>query len=75
MKKAIQKNLEVPVLPPDPMVNAELEIKKFQRELLIKLHKEGEFSDDAIRQVERKMDIDELKLDLKLPREEQQSRT
>jgi CPA1 family monovalent cation:H+ antiporter len=73
-KKAAQKNETIPVIPPDPMVSAQLEIKKFQRELLIKLHKQGDFSDDAIRRVERKLDIDELKLDLKLPREEQQSR-
>lgn len=72
-KKAIGKNEEVPVLPPDPMVSAQLEIKKFQRDLLIKLHKEGDFSDDAIRQVERKMDIDELTLNLQLPKDEQQS--
>jgi monovalent cation/hydrogen antiporter len=71
-KKAKRKNEEVPVIPPDPMVNAQLEIKKFQRDLLIKLHKEGEFSDDAIRQVEREMDVDELKLNLQLPKEEQQ---
>lgn len=72
-KKAIGKNEEVPVLPADPMVSAQFEIKKFQRDLLIKLHKEGDFSDDAIRQVERKMDIDELTLNLQLPKDEQQS--
>jgi CPA1 family monovalent cation:H+ antiporter len=73
-KKAVQKDGEVPALPPDPMVTAQLEIKKFQRELLIKLHKQGEFSDDAIRKVERRMDIGELKLNLQLPKDEQQSR-
>ncbi|MGK2864200.1 MAG: Na+/H+ antiporter [Chitinophagaceae bacterium] len=55
---------------PDPMLNAKLEISKFQRELLIKLHKEGEFSDAALKKVEQEMDIDELKLNMKLPREE-----
>ena len=71
-KKAKRENEAVPVMPVDPMVNAQLEIKRFQRELLIKLHKEGEFSDDAIRQIEREMDVDELKLNLQLPKEEQQ---
>ena len=47
-----------------------VQINKFKRELLVRMHKEGEFSDAAIRQVEREMDIDELKLDLKVPKEE-----
>ncbi len=59
------------LVPTDPLVNAQLEIKRFQRDLLIKLHKEGEFSDDALRRVEREMDVDELRLTLKLPRDEQ----
>jgi monovalent cation/hydrogen antiporter len=70
-KVAKRQNDEPPVLPVDPMVNAQLEIKRFQRELLIKLHKEGEFSDDAIRQIERQMDVAELKLNLQLPKDEQ----
>jgi CPA1 family monovalent cation:H+ antiporter len=72
-KKAFKKNEEITPLPPDPMVNAQIEIKRFQRELLVKLHKEGEFSDAAIRQVEQKMDIDELKLNLQLPKDERES--
>jgi len=71
-KNTMQKDEESPLVPADPRVNAQLEIKRFQRDLLIKLHKEGEFSDDAIRQVEREMDVDELKLNLQLPKEEQQ---
>ena len=47
-----------------------MEIGKFQRELLVKLHKDGEYSDEAIRYVEREMDIDELKLSQKLPQVE-----
>ena len=70
-KVAKRQNDETPVLPTDPMVNAQLEIKRFQRDLLIKLHKEGEFSDDALRQIEREMDVDELKLNLQLPKDEQ----
>ena len=71
-KKAEQKNEEAPSIPTDPMVNAQLEIKRFQRDLLIKLHKEGEFSGDAIRGLEREMDVDELKLNLQLPKDEQE---
>ncbi len=55
---------------PDPMLNAKLEISKFQRDLLIRLHKEGEFSDAALKKMEQEMDIDELKLNMKLPKEE-----
>ncbi len=57
-------------IPPDDLLNAKLEISKFQRSLLLKLHKEGEFSDAVIRQVERIMDIDEMKLNLQVPKEE-----
>jgi len=69
-KKAIRNDEEVKPAPPDPLLNAKLEISKFQRELLVKLHKEGDFSDDAIKKVEREMDIDELKLNLKVPKVE-----
>jgi len=55
---------------PDNLLTAKVEISKFQRELLIKLHKDGDFSDTAIRHVEREMDIDELKLNTQLPKEE-----
>jgi len=50
---------------------AQIEIARFQRELLLKLHKDGRFSDAAIREVERDMDIDELKLNQLLPKEDQ----
>lgn len=46
---------------------AQLEINRFQREQLLKLHKSGQFSDMAIKQVERDMDIEELKLNQSLP--------
>jgi CPA1 family monovalent cation:H+ antiporter len=39
-----------------------IKIKEFQRDLLSQLHKNGEFSDIAVREVEKDMDIDELKL-------------
>lgn len=68
-KKAKHNDEGIPVIPPDDLLNAKLEISKFQRELLLKMHKEGEFSDAAIKQIERELDIDELKLNLKLPKE------
>ncbi len=40
--------------------HAQIQIAKFQRELLLKLHKEGLFSSEAIHEVEKIMDIDEL---------------
>ena len=56
--------------PPDAMLNARLEISKFQRALLLKMHKEGEFSEEVIRQVENGLDIDEMKLNLNTSKEE-----
>ena len=69
-KKAKHSDEVIKAPPPNDMVNAQLEISKFKRELLIKIHKEGEFSDAAIKKVEREMDIDELKLELKVPKED-----
>jgi CPA1 family monovalent cation:H+ antiporter len=69
-KKAKRNDEEIKPPPPNDLVNAQLEISKFKRELLVKIHKEGEFSDAAIKKVEREMDIDELKLNLKVPKEE-----
>ena len=69
-KKAKRNDEQIKTPPPNDLINAQLEISKFKRELLVKIHKEGEFSDAAIKKVEREMDIDELKLDLKVPKEE-----
>jgi len=69
-KKAKRDDEEIKPPPPNDFTNAQLEISKFKRELLVKIHKEGEFSDAAIKKVEREMDIDELKLELKIPKEE-----
>ncbi len=69
-KKAIHTEKDLQTLPPDDLLQAQLEISKFQRELLVKLHKEGEFSDAAIRLVELKLDIDELKLNLEVTKTE-----
>jgi monovalent cation/hydrogen antiporter len=55
---------------PDDLLKAKLEISKFQRELLVRLHKEGDFSADVIKKVEKEMDINELKLNLKIPKDD-----
>lgn len=53
-----------------PQYEALMTIKRFQRELLLQLRKKRDFSDTAIREVERDMDIDELKLNQSLPKTE-----
>ncbi len=69
-KRAKYFNYEVKLPGPDNLLTSKVEIIKFQRELLIRLHKDGDFSDAAIRQIEREIDIDELKLNEQLPKEE-----
>jgi len=69
-KKAQQEDVETPQEKPDPLLQAKLEISKFQRDLLVKLHKEGDFSDAVLKKVEEEMDVDELKLNLQLPKED-----
>jgi Na+/H+ antiporter len=70
-QKNESKNNPTPVTTLTPLLNAQLEIGKFQRELLIKLHKEGAYSDVAIKEVQRNMDIDDMKLNQQLPKEEE----
>lgn len=62
---------QLPVRTLTGMQKAQIEIGRFQRELLLQLHKDGRFSDTAIRQVERDMDIDEMKLNQLLPKDDQ----
>lgn len=53
-------------LPSDPgqaIEHARSEIRAFQREVLLALHKEGFFSNKAIHEVEDIMDIDELQFE------------
>lgn len=45
-----------------PLVSAKKEVFKFQRKLLIQIHKEGLFSQAVIRRVEQELDHDELRL-------------
>ncbi len=70
-KRNEKKDNPVPVTVLTPLLNAQVEIGKFQRDLLIKLHKEGTFSDVAIKEVQRDMDIDDLKLNQLLPKEDE----
>jgi CPA1 family monovalent cation:H+ antiporter len=70
LKKAKYYNQEVKLSVPDNLLNAQIELNKFQRSLLLKLHQGGEFSDAALRHIEREMDIDALKLDQQLPKDE-----
>ncbi|MEO5997457.1 MAG: Na+/H+ antiporter [Chitinophagaceae bacterium] len=44
------------------MLTAQLEIARFQRDLLIKFHKEGVFDDEVIRKVEQELDIEDMRL-------------
>lgn len=71
LHKKAKRNDEVKeTTAPDLLVNAKLEISKFQRALLLKMHKEDEYSDAVIMEVEKELDIDELKLSLQVPKEE-----
>ncbi|HEX2628566.1 MAG TPA: Na+/H+ antiporter [Chitinophagaceae bacterium] len=54
-------------LPLTNIQEAQIAIGKFQRELLLKLHKEGMFSGNSIKQAERNMDIDDLQFNQHLP--------
>lgn len=69
-RKNEKKQKPAPLPIATPLLNAQVAITKFQRELLIRLHKEGAYSDTAIKEVEREMDINEMKLDQQLPKEE-----
>ncbi|MEO7529918.1 MAG: cation:proton antiporter, partial [Sediminibacterium sp.] len=69
-KRNENKDTPTPVTIVTPLLNAQIEIAKFQRELLIKIHKEGAHSDAAIKEVQRDMDIDDLKLNQQLPKDE-----
>jgi monovalent cation/hydrogen antiporter len=44
------------------MLTAQLEIVKYERELLINFHKEGTFADEVINKAEQELDIEELRL-------------
>ncbi len=67
-----KRDEQLPVVVVTPVQDAQIEIGKFQRDLLLKLHKEGLFSDVAIKKAERNMDIDDLKFNQLLPPENKQ---
>jgi CPA1 family monovalent cation:H+ antiporter len=66
-RQARYSNRKIEEQAPDNVSAVQMEVNKFQRALLVKLHKDGEYSDEVIRHVEREMDIDELRLSQKLP--------
>jgi CPA1 family monovalent cation:H+ antiporter len=61
------KREDIPVVSLTSLQQARIEVGKFQRELLLKLHKEGIFSSKSIHEVEKIMDIDELQFEQRLP--------
>lgn len=61
---------KLPVRSLTKMQDAQIKIGQFQRNLLLQLHKEGKFSAEAIKQVEREMDIDDLQFEQSLPRQD-----
>lgn len=56
------------------MLAAQLEIVKFERELLIGFHKEGTFNDETITKAERELDIEELRLQAMIEKGEDNER-
>lgn len=54
------------------MLATQLEIVKFQREQLIRFHKEGAFNDETITKAERELDIEELRLTTMINKSEEQ---
>jgi monovalent cation/hydrogen antiporter len=58
-----KRDEQLPVTTLTPIEHAQKEINSFQRELLLRLHKEGVFSGTAIKQAEQNMDINDLQSD------------
>ena len=52
------------------MLAAQLEIIKYQRELLLRYQKEGSFNEDAISKAEAELDIEELRLNTLVEKKE-----
>ncbi|SFO85808.1 sodium/proton antiporter, CPA1 family [Chitinophaga sp. YR627] len=59
------------LIPLAPIMTAEVEISKFRRELLIRLHEDGSFDHQTIKQLEQELDVDDLKLNKVLKREDE----
>jgi len=65
-------NEQLPVRAVTEMQKAQIDIGLFQRKLLLQIHKGGNVSNDVLRQVEKEMDIDELKFSQLLPKQLEQ---
>jgi CPA1 family monovalent cation:H+ antiporter len=52
-------------------LQAQIEIARFQRRLLVQLHKEGRFADETIRHMESSLDINSMKLNIQRIGEQQ----
>ncbi|QHS63491.1 Na+/H+ antiporter [Chitinophaga agri] len=59
------------LIPLAPIMAAEIEISKFRRELLIRLHEDGSFDHQTIKQLEQELDVDDLRLNRLLKREDE----
>ena len=66
-----QKKYETQLTTLNQQLAAQLEIIKFQRELLLRYHTEGTFNDETITKAERELDIEELRLNNMITRAEE----
>lgn len=70
-ERRIRKEGHKSTIPLAPILAAQVEISKFRRELLIRLHKEGSFNNQTIRKLEQELDQDDLRLNRLLKRGEE----
>ncbi len=61
------KRGDIPIVSLTSLQQAWVEVGRFQRELLLKLHKEGLFSSKSIYEVEKMLDIDQLQFEQQIP--------
>jgi CPA1 family monovalent cation:H+ antiporter len=64
-KETAENTAAIPVL--SPLINAQQEILAFERELLIQLYKNAVYNDAVIREVERELDIEAMRLNQLMP--------
>ncbi|MBN9379872.1 MAG: Na+/H+ antiporter [Chitinophagaceae bacterium] len=69
LKRNEKRREQAPIRTLTDIQKAQTEIGLFQRKILLRLHKDGNISNEVIRQVEREMDIDELKFQQLLPKD------
>jgi hypothetical protein len=58
LHSSVQRHLK-----PSELLNAQLEVQKFERALLNQLHKDGAFDQSVIRRIEQELDIFKLQFD------------